>query len=77
MFGPQPFLAIRSPSRIYYHDNFDNFIDENIWHYAFTPDSIDIEDVAEIGIGCADHWGNTSVVSLSRDQSEKIMFRKK
>ena len=76
VFGPQPFLAIRSPAKIYYHDNFDNFLDEKIWHYAFSPDSIDIEDVAEIGVGCADHWGNTSVVSLSRDQSEKIMFRK-
>ena len=77
VFGPQPFLAVRSPSRNYYHDNFDYFVDEQIWHYAFSPDSIDIDDVAEIAVGCVDGWGETSVVSLVRENPRCSVFKEK
>ena len=67
VFGPQPFLAIKSPSRNYYHDNLDYYLDDNVWHYAFTPDSIDVNDVSELAVGCSDSWGNTLVKRFTRE----------
>jgi len=67
VFGPQPFLAIKSPSRNYYHDNLDYYLDDNVWHYAFTPDSIDINDVTDLAVGCADSWGNTVVKRYKKE----------
>ena len=66
VFGPQPFLAIKSPSRNYYHDNLDYYLDDDVWHYAFTPDSIDVDDVSDLAVGCADGWGNTAVQRFTR-----------
>ncbi len=67
IFGPQPFLAIKSPSRNYYHDNLDYYVDSNVWHYAFTPDSIDVDDVAELAVGLVDNWGRTVVKNFKRE----------
>lgn len=65
VFGPQPFLAIRSKSQRFLHDNFDFDQSEGVWHYAFHGDTLPLEDVAEIGVGAADVQGNTQVLHFA------------
>ena len=44
MFGPQPFLAIKSKNGSYIYDNFD-FISKNVWAYSFHQDTIMLNQV--------------------------------
>jgi len=61
IWGPQPFLAIRTNDSNYYHDNFIKE-DELSWLYPFGHDSVDLETVASIGVATNDTVGNTVVV---------------
>ena len=45
VFGPQPFLAIQTKSKKFIHDNFDFSTQKGIWHYAFQPNTLPIEDL--------------------------------
>lgn len=64
VFGPQPFLAIKTKSRRFIHDNFDFGAGLDNWHYAFHGDTLPLEDVAQIGVAANDRYGNMSVVTL-------------
>ncbi|QBY01304.1 hypothetical protein E2K80_11670 [Rhodophyticola sp. CCM32] len=59
VFGPQPFLAIKTKSRRFLHDNLDFGDMPNVWYYAFHGDTLPLEDVEEIGVGASDILGNT------------------
>ena len=63
-FGPQPFLAIKTKSRRYIHDNFDFDLEDGRWFYAFHDDTLPLEDVETIGVASNDFNGNTSVKIL-------------
>jgi hypothetical protein len=60
VFGPQPFLAIKTRSRRFLHDNFDFDQRKGIWYYAFHPDTLPLDDVDEIGVAANDFMGNTA-----------------
>ena len=60
IFGPQPFLAIKTKSKKYLYDNLD-FIDKNTWGYAFFTDTLLMEDVDKIGLAANDIYGNTAI----------------
>ena len=60
VFGPQPFLAIKTKSRRFIYDNLD-FIDENTWAYAFHGDTLPIEDVSKLSVAANDVYGNTYI----------------
>jgi len=62
VFGPQPFLAIKTRANRYIHDNLDFAVDSGIWYYAFHGDTLPLEDVLEIGVAANDMLGHTSVV---------------
>ena len=64
-FGPQPFLAIRTVSRRFIHDNFDFSTSLDRWYYAFHSDTLPLSDVAEIGIAANDKYGNTCIKHLN------------
>lgn len=64
VFGPQPFLAIRTKSRRYLHDNFDFDVSGNRWYYAFHADTLPLEDVDSIGVAANDFMGRTAVEIL-------------
>ena len=68
VFGPQPFLAIRTRSQRFLHDNFDFDQTQGVWHYAFHGDTLPLDDVAEIGVGAADIQGNTQVLHFTPDR---------
>ncbi len=63
IFGSQPFLAIKTKSNMYIHDNFDFSIHDGVWHYAFHMDTLPITDVEKIGVAANDIQGNTCVLS--------------
>lgn len=65
VFGPQPFLAIKTKSRRYIHDNFDFSTTGDRWFYAFHGDTLPLEDVVEIGVAANDRLGNRSIRKLS------------
>ena len=64
VFGPQPFLAIETRSRMFIHDNFDFSPCGTRWHYAFHGDTLPLDDVARIGVAAVDQYGNVSLCKL-------------
>ena len=61
VFGPQPFLAIKTASQRFIHDNLDCSVDLRSWRYVFDVESILPEDLAAVGVGATDRYGNTFV----------------
>jgi hypothetical protein len=64
VFGPQPFLAIKTRSRRFIHDNLDFLGNEGEWGYAFHSDTLPIDDVEELSIAANDKYGNTAIAQL-------------
>jgi len=62
LWGPQPFLAIKTKEKRYYHDNLAH-LEGNSWAYVFDDDSIQMDLVSQVGIGTNDKYGNTVVVT--------------
>lgn len=62
VFGPQPFLAIKTKSQRYIHDNMDFSVEDGVWYYAFHADTLPLEDVEHVGIAANDIMGNTVIL---------------
>ena len=60
VFGPQPFLAIKTKSRNFIYDNLD-FISKNKWGYAFYENTLMQDEIDEIVVAANDKYGNTSI----------------
>ena len=65
VFGPQPFLAIKTKSGRYIHDNFDFDTSLTKWYYAFYANTLPIESISKIAVGANDKYGNVCIKSLS------------
>ncbi|MGJ3259913.1 MAG: hypothetical protein ACFE0S_09940 [Rhodospirillales bacterium] len=61
VFGPQPFLAIETRGGRVLHDNLDFGTDGRTWRYTFDFETVPGNDLAAIGVGAADKFGNTAV----------------
>ena len=70
VFGPQPFLSIKTKKKRYIHDNLDFSKDKQVWHYAFHGDTLSINDVDEIGVAANDRFGNTHIKRLKFKSDE-------
>ena len=64
MFGPQPYLAIKTRSGRYIHDNFDFGLDGKSWHYSFDVDTVHSDDVIKIGVASNNKYGDTFIKVL-------------
>ena len=64
IFGPQPFLSIKTKKKRYIHDNFDFSKNKQEWYYAFHGNTLSINDIDEIGIAANDRLGNTHIKRL-------------
>lgn len=71
VFGPQPFLAIQTRGGRFIHDNFDLSPDLRSWRYVFDVESVLPGDVAAVGVGANDVYGNT-IVEVVRCDDESI-----
>jgi hypothetical protein len=70
VFGPQPFLAIKTRSNRYLHDNLDFANEDGRWYYAFHADTLPLDDVECIGVAANDFMGRT-VVKILRPKNYK------
>ncbi len=64
VFGPQPFLAIETRGKRFFHDNLDFDTEDGTWFYAFHGDTLPIEDVRRIGVAANDAMGRTFVQTI-------------
>lgn len=65
VFGPQPFLAIKTRSHVFLHDNLDFDTCAGRWHYAFHADTLPLDDVHTVAVAANDFHGRTSIARLS------------
>ena len=61
-FGPQPFLAIKTRSGEYFHDNFDFQEPFYSWTYTFDQATFELSALKNIGIATCDETGNATIV---------------
>ena len=64
IFGPQPFLAIRTRSGQYHHDNLDFQTPFRSWSYSFDDNTVPLDALESIGVGACDATGNVTVSVL-------------
>ena len=64
IFGPQPFLAVRTLDRRYISDNFDFQIPGKLWTYTFDQQSILPGTFDRVGVGAASVDGSVCVTVL-------------
>ena len=75
VFGPQPFLALRTRSQRIVNVNLSYGESFDVWHYVFDAHSILPDDVRTIGVATNDDAGHQSlhvvkVDELPRDAAE-------
>ena len=68
VFGPQPFLAVRTRSQRIIHDNLNYGATVDSWHYVFDDHSILPDDVRTIGVAANDDAGNQSIHVIKVDE---------
>ena len=61
LFGPQPFLSIKTKTNHYYHDNFDFQKPCKEWSYTFDDQTINLNKVKSIGVASAGMQGHKTV----------------
>lgn len=69
-FGPQPWLALKTKTGTYHHDNFDIDEPHRRWQYVFDDDTFRIGAVEKIGVASANAYGTTTVTLLDPGSGE-------
>jgi len=59
VFGPQPYLAIKTRSGRYIHDNFDFGLDGKSWFYTFDFDTVHSDDIVSVGVAANNKYADT------------------
>ena len=70
IFGPQPFLAIKTKEGNYYHDNLDVIHSKKKWSYVFDDQTFELDNIAKIGVGTAGLFGKKSVAQIILSEEE-------
>lgn len=61
VFGPQPFLALRTRDGRYFHDNFDVITPKSEWTYVLDDQTMMLQSLSHIGVGAAGRFGGYHV----------------
>jgi hypothetical protein len=72
IYGPQPFLAIKTKCGRFYHDNLDFQVPFTEWSYVFDDITLQLSSIDVIGIGACDATGNVTV-ALIYPETNKIV----
>ena len=64
IFGPQPFLAIKTKDGKYYHDNLDMVLPQKKWSYVFDEQTILIHNILKVGVASAGFYGKYCLVNI-------------
>lgn len=62
LFGPQPYLAIKTINNKYLHDNFDVLVPFKKFAYTLDFHTLDISEVSIIAAASSDRLGNISTI---------------
>ena len=65
VFGPQPFLAVKTRDGRFIHDNFDFSLEPDRWSYAFYENTLPVEDVEAVGVAANDQFGNVCIKRIT------------
>ena len=66
IFGPQPFLAIKTKDGRYYWENFD-FVGDSHWNFTFDQEQVPIELIKTIGVAANSSSGISEVEIIDVD----------
>jgi hypothetical protein len=64
-FGPQPYLAFKSKTGQYYHDNFDFGVFKKEYFYTFDRNTIELNKIDKIAVASNDKYGNQQITKLN------------
>ncbi len=64
IFGPQPYLAIKTKSGVYIHDNFDFSESNNEFYYTFDENTYKKNDIDTLCVASNDYYGNQYIARL-------------
>ena len=65
MFGPTPFLAIKTSDNTYFHDNLDEIKYQQSWSYVFDEQTVPLNQLIQVGIGSAGAHGGFTAESIT------------
>ena len=65
IYGPQPFLSIKTKEKKYFHDNFDIQKPFYEWTYTFDENTLDLKDIESIGWATNDSYGSTYITIIN------------
>ena len=75
IFGPQPFLALKTKDERYIWDNFDFLEPRKIWTYTFDSNTISLSDVEKIGVASNNSCGTAFVAHIFTDgRTEEFIY---
>lgn len=64
IFGPQPYLALKTVTDQYFHDNFDMQVPFREWTYTFDRETFPLRAVETVGVAANNAYGVTTVATL-------------
>jgi hypothetical protein len=64
LFGPQPFLALKTKAGMYHHDNFDIQTPGKHYTYIFDAQTVLLEALEVVGVGAAGRCGTAQVKTV-------------
>lgn len=74
IFGPQPFLALKTRNGSYRHDNLDIHEPFKRWSYVLDEQTIPMEALEAVGVGACDSSGNVSA-AVFRPMDGRVVQR--
>jgi len=73
IFGPQPFLALKTKAGTYHHDNLDFQEPFKSWTYTFDENNFDVNALDKAGIGACDPVGNVTTVVINVESGSTVV----
>lgn len=71
IFGPQPYLAIKTKSGDYFHDNFDFGKDNTAFTYTFDDYTLPLDQIECVSIASNDKYGNVKIIKFDVSKKQK------
>lgn len=65
LFGPQPYLAIKTKANEYFHDNFDFQEPGKNFTYVFDEYTLNLSDIEIIKVAGNDKYGNQAILNVN------------
>jgi len=73
-FGPQPWLALKTSTGTFHHDNFDILTPFHEWQYVFDEETFPLKALSTVGIAANNAFGATTV-SILETETGKVSRR--